>query len=195
MASSSDDFSGIQVNDLSRVNVIGTSGCGKSTFSKSLAGILRVPYVQIDQIFWKPDWQEPTNEEFFPKLESAIAGDKWVLDGNYNRSLHLKWKKIQLVIWLDYSFAVAFYRVFTRAMYRSIIRHELWEGTGNKESFKRSLFSKESIILWTMQTHGSNRKRYNSMMQDKRFAHIQFLRLSSPKAAERFLCHLEKARS
>jgi adenylate kinase family enzyme len=67
----------------SRINVIGTSGCGKSTFSKQLSELLQLPYVQIDQVYWKPQWTEPTDVEFSPKLESAIAGDRWVLDGNY----------------------------------------------------------------------------------------------------------------
>ena len=174
-----------------RINVVGTSGCGKSTFSKRLAEILQLPYVEMDKVFWKPQWTESTDEEFFSKLEESIKGEQWVLDGNYNRTRHLKWKRVQLVIWLDYSFPIALFRVFTRAMYRSIKREELWEGTGNKESLRRSLLSRESIILWSIQTHKSNRKKYNSLMLDQRYSHIRFLRFSTPNEAEKFLCTLK----
>ena len=36
-----------------RINVLGTSGSGKSTFGKKLADKLNVPYVQLNELFWK----------------------------------------------------------------------------------------------------------------------------------------------
>ena len=36
---------------VSRINVVGTSGSGKSTFSKKLASKLNCPYIELDQIF------------------------------------------------------------------------------------------------------------------------------------------------
>ena len=73
-----------------RVNVIGTSGSGKSSFAKQLAGALRTPYLEMDRLYWKPNWQEPKDEELFPILEQALSGDAWVLDGNYTRTTHIK---------------------------------------------------------------------------------------------------------
>ena len=73
-----------------RINVLGTSGSGKSTFSKKLADKLNVPYVQLDELFWKPNWTESSDEELFPKLEKAVSSDEWVLDGNYTRTIPIK---------------------------------------------------------------------------------------------------------
>tara|TARA_B100000029_G_scaffold512514_1_gene609361 strand:+ start:9644 stop:9868 length:225 start_codon:yes stop_codon:yes gene_type:complete len=73
-----------------RINVLGTSGSGKSTFSKNLAEQLNIPYVQLDELFWKPNWTESSDEEFFPKIEDALSPDEWVLDGNYIRSTPVK---------------------------------------------------------------------------------------------------------
>jgi adenylate kinase family enzyme len=170
-----------------RINIVGTTGSGKSTFSKELAAVLNIPYVQIDQVYWGPDWYEPSDEEFFPKLKAALDKDSWVLDGNYQRTQPIKWKNVQAVIWLDYSFPIVFYRAVKRAITRSLTKEELWEGTGNRESFRRSFFSRDSILLWTLRTYWKNRKRYMRDMQDSRYAHIQFIRLASPAEAAEFL--------
>ena len=41
-----------------RINVVGTSGCGKSTVAKRIAERLNVPYIQLDELYWKPNWVE-----------------------------------------------------------------------------------------------------------------------------------------
>ena len=41
-----------------RINVVGTAGSGKSTFAKSIAKKFNAPYVQLDEIFWKPNWKD-----------------------------------------------------------------------------------------------------------------------------------------
>ena len=70
-----------------RINVLGTAGSGKSTFSKLIAEKLSVSYIQMDELFWKPNWRESSDEELFPKLEKALSSDDWVLDGNYTRTI------------------------------------------------------------------------------------------------------------
>ena len=64
---------------------------GKSTFSKELAATLNVQYIDMDELFWKPNWEESTLSEFLPKIEAAIENDGWVLDGNYSRTASIKW--------------------------------------------------------------------------------------------------------
>ena len=71
-----------------RINVVGTSGSGKSTFAKSIAKKFNAPYVQLDELHWKPNWEESSDEEFFPKLEKALLSDMWILDGNYTRTIY-----------------------------------------------------------------------------------------------------------
>ena len=72
-----------------RINVVGTAGSGKSTISKRIAQKLDVPYVQLDEIFWKPNWKESCDEEFFSKVEEIVSSDGWILDGNYTRTIPL----------------------------------------------------------------------------------------------------------
>jgi hypothetical protein len=74
-----------------------------------------------------------------------------------------------------------------RAFLRSFTREELWANTGNRESFQKIFFSKDSIILWTIKTHKRVRKKYERFMVDDAYANIEFVRLRSPEEAEVFL--------
>ena len=174
-----------------RINVVGTSGSGKSTFAKRLAKIQGAPYVELDLLFWKADWQESSDEEFFAKIESALQGASWVLDGNYNRTKAIKWKNVDAVIWIDPPFPVLLWQAVTRALSRSISRKELWPHTGNIEHFSR-LFSKESIVWWMMTSFRRVRRRYESDMNDPAYAHIPFIRLRSRAQSRAFLKWAQK---
>jgi len=80
---------------MKKINVVGVSGSGKSTFSRKLAKKLNYPYLEMDAMFWKPCWQESSNEEFFNKLNEQLSRPVWVLDGNYHRSLKIKWAEVE----------------------------------------------------------------------------------------------------
>lgn len=172
---------------MKKINVIGTSGSGKTTFSRRLANTLEYPYIEMDKLFWGPNWYWPTDEEFFQKIRVALEAESWVLDGNYNRTLEIKWRNVDTVIWLDYSFSRTLFQAVKRALTRSLTKEEIWEGTGNRESFKKSFMSKDSIILWTIKTHSNVRQRYLDCMTDPKYAHIQFFRIKNPSEAEKFL--------
>ncbi len=169
------------------INVIGTSASGKSTFSKVLAEKLNVRYIEMDALFWKPNWQESNNSEFLKKLKDATFEDDWVLDGNYSRTASLKWAKANTVIWLDYSFSRTVFQALKRAIKRILTKQEIWPNTGNIETFRTTFFSRKSIILWTLQNYHSNRTKYADIMQSDTYSHIRFVQLDSPKQAEEFI--------
>ncbi|MEC8867694.1 MAG: AAA family ATPase, partial [Pseudomonadota bacterium] len=54
-----------------RINVVGTSGSGKSTLAQDMARRLNLPYIELDRLFWKANWTESTDDEYFPKLRDA----------------------------------------------------------------------------------------------------------------------------
>ncbi len=172
---------------MQRINVIGTSGSGKSTFSKQLAESLSIPYIEMDKHFWKPNWTESSDEEFFASLTPELAQPQWVLDGNYSRTQALKWKNVDTIIWLDYSFPRTFSQAMKRAIHRIVTQEEFWEGTGNTETFRQTFMSKESILLWTITSYRKVRQRYLALKQDPNYAHIKFIHLTSPQETQVFL--------
>jgi len=89
---------GMNARAMQRINVIGTSGSGKSTFSKRFAAIIGAPYLEIDKMFWGPDWTFAPDDVFFKRMEKELRAEKWVLDGNYTRTTPIKWQNVQMVI-------------------------------------------------------------------------------------------------
>ena len=79
---------------------------------------MHAPHVELDRLYSGPGWSELADEVFFAKIEAALSGDSWVIDGNYKRTEPIKWARVQLVIWLDYPLPLTLYRVTTRALSR-----------------------------------------------------------------------------
>ncbi|HFQ4858623.1 TPA: adenylate kinase, partial [Vibrio vulnificus] len=82
------------------------------------------------------------------------------------------------------------FQAVKRALTRIVTKQELWGKTGNVESFKKSFLSKDSIILWTLKTYKTNRIRYTELLNDPRYSHIKFVRVTSPKKARVFIDEL-----
>ena len=163
-----------------RINVIGTSGSGKSTFSRQLAGLLNLPCYEMDRMYWKANWRAASDDELNNELRNVVCQQKWILDGNYTLTLPLKWEQVQLVIWLDMSFLRTVLRVTKRTIGRSLTGQEIWPETGNRESLRTSFFSKDSVIWWAISTYRKNRRTYSDIMDGPDYPHIEFLRLKSP---------------
>lgn len=172
---------------LNRINIVGSSAVGKSTFARNLGKALGHPVIEMDQVFWKPYWTETPDEEFFPKIEKLIAGDKWILEGNFNRTKPIKWKNVETVIWLDMPFPLHLYQSLSRALKRGITKKEIWPGSECRESISKTFFSNDSIILWMLKNYKGIRKRYLADMNDPQYAHINFVRLRSRKEIKTFL--------
>lgn len=176
---------------MKRINVIGTTGSGKTTFSKELSATLTIPYIQMDELFWKPNWVESLDEEFLPKVASVVSGDAWVLDGNFSRTNSIKWQRADTLIWLDFGYVATFSQLLGRTLRRATCKNELWPNTGNKESFKKTFFSKSSILMWFFKNYGRNKKRYANLMRSNELSHVKCVRLRNRKQAREFI---ERAR-
>jgi adenylate kinase family enzyme len=70
-----------------RIMICGPSNSGKSTLARSLARALGVPAVHLDQLrhLENTDWRQRPDEDFARLHDAAVAGDGWVMDGNYSK--------------------------------------------------------------------------------------------------------------
>lgn len=176
-----------------RINVVGTSGSGKSTLGRRLAEISGGRFVGLDELFWLPNWQEKPDDRFLPDLEKELDCEKWVLDGNYNRTKPIKWKNVEAVVWIDLPFWLNLKQAVFRAAKRAWSKKEIWPGTGNYETFRKSFFSKDSVVLWTITSYDGIVERYEKDMEAPENSHIKFYRLKNHKQIEEFVSEYKKS--
>ena len=103
---------------MNRIIVIGCPGSGKSTLSKIMAKKLSLPLVHLDQLFWDSGWKEKSREDFDALLLAELKKERWIIDGNYSRTLCARLEKADTVVFLDYPRVVCVYRVLKRVITR-----------------------------------------------------------------------------
>ncbi|WP_410511499.1 DUF4375 domain-containing protein [Paenibacillus sp. BR2-3] len=115
---------------MKKVLVLGCAGSGKSTFSELLGKNQGLPVVHLDSLYWKPGWQASSAEEWDLVIEKLIHKDKYVLDGNYSRTLKVRLKESDTIFYLDFPRYLCLYRIFKRRILNhGRVRSDMAEGT------------------------------------------------------------------
>jgi adenylate kinase family enzyme len=162
--------------------VIGSTGSGKTTFGRALAQRLDVPHVELDALHWQSGWVLASPEEVRERIGPLLAGDGWVVDGNYGGTLGtMVLDQADQIVWLDLPFATTFWRLLRRTIKRARTREHLWETT-NRETLRRTFLSRDSILLFLLRTYRGRRRRYSVLV-----ASYPNVRLRTARDAERYL--------
>ncbi|MBD2607892.1 adenylate kinase [Scytonema hofmannii FACHB-248] len=166
------------------MSVIGTSGSGKTTLAREISQLLAIPHVQLDYLYWEPNWVEVRNDVFQKRVSQALSGNTWVVDGNYSMVRDIVWGRADTIVWLDYSLSVVISRLVWRTFQRVVKKQEVCNG--NRETWKTT-FSRDSIILWALQTYYKNRRQYSLLLKKPEYAHLNIVHLRSPEEAQNWL--------
>lgn len=85
-----------------KIIIIGSPGSGKSTFARKLRDITDIPLYYLDMIWHKPDRTNISQEEFDTQLNDILQKDRWIIDGNYQRTLESRLEKCDTVFLMDF---------------------------------------------------------------------------------------------
>jgi adenylate kinase family enzyme len=99
-----------------RILILGCPGSGKTTFALKLGALWRLPVVHLDKLFWNPGWVAKSAYEFRKRIENAVSGDEWIIDGNYGNTLPMRLERCELVIYFDLPRLSSLYGVLKRAL-------------------------------------------------------------------------------
>lgn len=165
----------MQLSELGeRISILGPSNSGKSTLAEAIAIKRGLPCIHLDQLYHLPstNWQPRPREEFNVLHEAAIAGEQWVIDGNYSRLFPQRFQRATGLILLDVSTATSLIRYLRRTLFDA---NRVGALAGGKDSVKLSMLHHIAIV-----TPG-NRKRYAEVYRQLQLPKVY---LSSTRAID-----------
>ena len=104
----------VNIGDYNRIVLVGSSGSGKSWLSKRLADIYGYPLIHLDNEFWKPGWMKTPKDEWMAVQEELTSREKWIIDGNYDSTMEMRFMTADIVVFLDINRFVCIWRVLWR---------------------------------------------------------------------------------
>jgi len=139
-----------------RICVMGPSNSGKSTLAQAIARSRNLEPIHLDQLRHLPntDWQLRPDEEFRKLHDTALLGERWIMDGNYSLLLPQRLRRATGIIQLDVPTTTSLFRYLRRSWFE---RERAGALEGRKDSVKW-----EMIHHIAMTTH-KNRQRYRQM--------------------------------
>ena len=86
---------------MKKVIIIGCPGSGKTTFAEKLYQITGLPLYHLDAIWHKSDKTHVSRADFDKSISAIFNTPKWIIDGNYNRTIELRLQQCDTVFLFD----------------------------------------------------------------------------------------------
>jgi len=84
-----------------RIIIVGCPGSGKSTFARKLRDLTGLPLYYLDLLFHNPDRTTVSRDVFDARLREILERPEWIIDGNYQRTLPLRFEACTDVFFFD----------------------------------------------------------------------------------------------
>ena len=165
---------------MQRILVIGPCGAGKSTLTGNLGTRLGLPVFHMDQLNWQPGWIESSKDDIRTRLNTIVAGDHWLIDGNYGGTLPTRLARADTVVYLDYPIGLCLARVLRRIWtYRGRTRPDMTEGCPERL---------DPMFIWYLiRWNAGPRPRTEAALKGHE---AKVVRLTSPAALDAWLAAL-----
>ena len=163
---------------MKRILIIGCGGAGKSTLARQLGEKLEIPVVHLDKLYWHPGWVESSKEEIDAKIMAEMEKPCWIIDGNYNRTIPMRLKYCDTVIYLDFSRMACVLGVLKRVITTyGKVRPDMGEGCPERFDWE--------FMKWIWGFNKKNREKYYRMLNEAEG--VETVVLKNRRMVKRFL--------
>ena len=174
--------SGLELSDYNRIIIVGNCGSGKSFLSKELSVITHLPLIHLDVEFWRPNWEKTPKDEWIKKQTDFISNEKWIIDGNYNSTMEMRFKSADVVIFLDINRFICLFSVIKR---HGTKRSDLPQYLEEKLDFEFFQFCK---WIWSFPKIG----KHTIMELHQKYPNKPFIIIKNRKEMKNKLVHWNK---
>jgi energy-coupling factor transporter ATP-binding protein EcfA2 len=173
-----------------RIVVVGRTGSGKTTLARYLATVLQAPHVELDSLYFGPQFSTVSTAVLRERTIQALTGNRWVTDGNKRAVRDLVWPRADTIVWLDYSLGVSIWRLGKRARWRTAQLAAEASRTDRRAGLPRQVLAAASGVLTALRSHAGLRREYTQLLSEPGNQHLAVVRLRSPRAAHDWLARV-----
>ena len=168
---------------MQRIIIIGCGGAGKSTLARQLGKKLNIPVVHLDKLWWNPGWIEKSQEEFDELHRQELSKEKWIMDGNFNRTMPERIARCDTIIYLDFSRFACIRGVIKRVLTTyGTVRPDMGEGCPERIDFE--------FLKWVW-NYNQNKRESNYRLLNEA-THAETIVLTNRRSVRRFLQQVEE---
>jgi adenylate kinase family enzyme len=137
--------------------------------------------VHLDQLFWRPGWVSISKDEFDRVHEAALAEEKWIMDGNFDRTIPRRLERCDTVIYLDFSRFACLMGVLKRVLTTyGKVRPDMGEGCPERIDL--------DFLKWVWNFNKNKRERNYRLLKEAEG--VQVIILKNRRMVKKFLSEL-----
>ena len=162
---------------MQKVAIVGCGGSGKSYLARELGRLIEAPVIHLDAEYYDDGWEPMPMEKFEARQRELVARACWVIDGNYNSTLHVRLEAADTVIFMDLP---------THSCLRGIAGRQLRHGPGQNRG--SGVFNRitPGVLRYVLSYRREMRTRVQAKI-DQFATGAEVIVLSSRRQARHFL--------
>ena len=179
---------------MQRVSVVGISGSGKTTVAGRRASLLRCAHIELDSLYAQVAWRPLDDGRFRSIIDERTQAERWVVDGSYRDvvSEGVVWQRADTVVWLRLPKIATLAQLSARCMRGVLGRGRSGNGArGGPTTDPFSLDAERANIADVWARYEDYDRQLAQYRDDPRFAHIEFVVLSSRTDVEQWLAGVD----
>lgn len=168
---------------MERVLILGCGGAGKSTLARRLGQLTGLPIIHLDAHFFSAGWVATPVEQWRTIVQELVAGERWIIDGNFASTLDLRLPRADTVVFIDLPRRVCLWRVLKRWItHRGRTRPDMAAGCNEQADLE--------FLKWIWSFRSRERPKTLQMIDRASAKGKQVHHLTSRAQVERFVSSL-----